>query len=340
MIYEQDDEVPSAEPECSAEVIIMIEDDLQNTKWIYNFIFPYGCQEVEIYKYTFTRVPEYIERVQTLQHTFSSFSEFDRPMSTGTHAITAEVTIPGNERQPILPWREENATALDDILLLFSIFTQRDVFALKKPMGEGEGAITADSRMYYFGLMASIPYEEGGEENGRKCDIGFQKGIETVYKLMRTDEWRKEYGNGRFLSLFRSACKIQILETSFITCWTIWEILFRLHNNTWLSDKQMIRLPAAEKIAFILTRYEIKKSVNATYRKGIKRFVKIRNNLVHSGRFLDERAIHDAMLFVQVTTIIIAKILGLSGHDVLDSETKLLARLQGQEVMPIWKALQ
>ena len=154
---------------------------------------------------------------------------------------------------------------------------------------------------------------------------------------MRAPEWRRTYGRGRFLLLFRAACRRQILETSFTTCWAIWELLFILHNQSWLSDKQISRLPAAEKISFVLTRYEIKNHLDATDRKGIKRFVNIRNALVHTGHFLDDEALNDATLFVRVTAIIVAQILGLMTSDVLGSGTDFIARLRGQEVAPMWK---
>lgn len=308
-----------------------------DVRWVYNFIFPHGCRQLLIYGYVFRRVDEYRERVQSLQHLNSLFSEFDQPINTGAHAITAFVDLPLKEKKPVIEWGDKKATALDDILLLLSIFTLRDVFATPEPIEKGEGAITADSREYFFGLTTAIKYEKGEDERGNRCDIGFQKGIETVYNKMCTASWQKEYGRGRFLLLFRSACRRQIIETSFITCWTIWEILFTHHNQSWLSDEHIIKLPVSEKISFVLTRYEIKKTLDATDRKGIKRFVKMRNALVHAGRFVDEDAIKDANLFIRVTAIIVAQILGLSMSDVLGSQAKLLARLRGQEVGPLWQ---
>lgn len=308
-----------------------------SSRYVYNFVFPSGCRELAICGYVFRRGEEYRERVQALQHLISSYSEFDQPINTGTHAITAEVKAPAGERKPVLEWGDKNATALDDILLLLSIFTLRDVFAVPEPIEKGDAAITADSREYFFGLRTAIEYEEAKDKYGNKYDIGFQKGIERVYSMMRTATWQKEYGRGRFLLLFRSACKRQILETSFITCWTIWEILFTLHNQSWLSDEQIIKLPASEKISYILTRYQIKTTLDERDRKGIKRFVKMRNAIVHAGRFVDEAALHDATLFVRVTAIIVAQILGLSASDVLGSQAQFLARLRGQEVVPPWK---
>ena len=135
------------------------------------------------------------------------------------------------ERKPVLGWGQTKAMALDDILLLLSILTLRDVFATLEPIKEGEAAIIADPREYFFGIRTAIEYEGAEDKHGNKFDIGFQKGVDRLYRLMRTAKWKKEYGRGRFLLLFRSACKRQILETSFITCWTIWEIIFTIHNS-------------------------------------------------------------------------------------------------------------
>lgn len=301
----------------------------KGARWVYNLVFPQRCQQLTIYGYVFSRVDEYKERVQALQHLITFNREFSQPINTGTHAITAHLDLPSKEKKPVIEWGNKKATALNDILLLLSIFTHRDVFAEPQPIEKGKGVITADSRQRPFGLATAIRYEKGEDEHGNQCNVGFQKNIEHVYNKMLTESWQKEYGQGRFLLLFNSACKRQIIETSFITCWTIWEILFTLHNQSWLSDGQIIKLPAFEKISFILTQYQIMDRVNMKDRKGIKNFVKIRNDLVHAGRIVDEAAIHDAELFVRVTTIIVAQILGLSLADVLASQAQLLTRLRG-----------
>ena len=273
-------------------------------------------------------VEEYKERVQSLQHLVSSHREFAQPQNTGTHAITAHLDLPSKEKKPVIEWDSKKATALDDILLLLSIFTHRDVFAMSEPIEKGKGAIIRDSREYIFGLRTAIKYEKGKDEYGDQYNIGFQKNIEVAYNKMLTTSWQKENGQGRFLLLFQSACKRQIIETSFITCWTIWEILFTLHNQSWLSDGQIIKLPAPEKISYVLTRYQIMEQLDTKDRKGIKRFVKIRNGLVHAGRFVDKEAINDATLFVRVTEIIVAQILGLPLPDVLGSKAQLLTHLR------------
>jgi hypothetical protein len=306
----------------------MSKENNKDARWVYNFVFPERCQQLTIHGYLFKRIEEYKERVQSLQNLTPSFREFNQPINTGTHAITVHLDLPSKEKKPVIKWGNKKATALDDILLLLSIFTHRDVFAESEPIEKDKGAITADSREYFFGLRTAIKYEKGLNEHGDQYNIGFQKTIEHVYNKMRTASWQKEYGQGRFLLLFKSACKRQIIETSFITCWTIWEILFTLHNQSWLSDEQIIKLPASEKISFVLTRYQIMERLDMKDRNGIKRFVKIRNRLVHAGHFVDKDAIHDAVLFVRVTAIIVAQSLGLSLSDVLGSQAQLLTRLR------------
>ena len=145
---------------------IMKKEKTKNSKGVYNFIFPSGCNNLSIDGYVFSRVDEYIERVQSLQHLITSFSEFERQMNTGTHAVTAFVDLPSKENKPVLEWGDKNATALDDILLLLSIFKHRDVFVMPEPIAKGEGAITADSREYHFGLRTAIKYEGGENETG------------------------------------------------------------------------------------------------------------------------------------------------------------------------------
>ena len=138
----------------------------KGARWVYNFIFPFGCQQLTIYGYVFRRVDEYRERVQSLQHLIHFHSEFDQPANTGTHAITAHLDLPSKEKKPVIEWGDEKATALDDILLLLSIFNLRDVFAVPEPIEKGKGAITADSREYFFGLRTSIEYQQAQDEKG------------------------------------------------------------------------------------------------------------------------------------------------------------------------------
>lgn len=228
---------------------------MKNQKQIYNFEFPSFCKQIEIDSYIFQRVPEYSERVKSLQHGVSITHEFRIPLTTGSHAITSIVDLPSKEKKAVLPWGKEMPTALDDILLLLSIFTSRHVFAAE-PDENGNSIIVADPRQYYFGrsLRTSLPYERNESVDGSEYDAGFENGINKIHKRVRRKKWLESYGNGYFLFIFREACKRQILETSFILCWSIWDHLFYLHNKKWLSDEAIRKLPSKEKVSFVITR--------------------------------------------------------------------------------------
>jgi hypothetical protein len=303
-----------------------------NHKLIYNLEFPSFCKAMEIYGYRFQRVSEYQDRVKSLHHTISSFHEFQIDQNTGNHAITAVVNLPSQETRAVLPWGHQNPTPLDDILLLLSIFTCRQVFALEPEIEQG-AVIVADPRDYFFGLSlrTSIPYEPKKLDEFTEYDIGFEKGINQIYQRIRDNDWLQKFGKGYFLFLFRAACRRQILETSFIVCWSIWEHLFFLHNRKWLSMENIRKLPAKDKIAFLLTEYKIKDSVEKKDRKGLERFAKIRNHLVHTGSFPNKRAHEGAELFIRVTERLVAQILGLTPSDVLGTLTKFDAFLSGEQ---------
>jgi hypothetical protein len=253
-------------------------------------------------------------------------------MNTGNHAITATVSLPFQEDKAVLPWAYQNPTALDDILLLLSIFTLRQVFTFEVENEEG-AVIVADPREYLFGglLRTSLPYEGKKIDQFIEYNMGFEKGINKVYQLIRSADWLEKFGRGYFLFLFRSACKRQILESSFILCWSIWENLFALHNRKWLSMESIKKLPVKEKIAYLLMEYRVKQKLKKKDRKGLERIVKIRNHLLHTGRFPNEQATKGAELFVRVTGHIVAQILGLTPSDVLGTVPEFEAFLYGED---------
>jgi hypothetical protein len=145
----------------------------KNQKQIYNFEFPSFCKQIKIDSYIFKRVPEYKERIKSLQHGVSITHEFRIPLSTGSHAITSIVDLPSKEKKAVFPWGNEKPTALDDILLLLSIFTSRHVFAAE-PDENGNSIIVADPRQYYFGrsLRTSLPYKRNESVDGSEYNAG------------------------------------------------------------------------------------------------------------------------------------------------------------------------
>ena len=243
-------------------------------------------------------------------------AEFETRANTGKHVVTAYVEIPEHEEAAILAWADGNSTALSDILLLLSIFTCRDVFEVEDGNDESKvGVILADSRIYQWGgvLRCSIPYQGRPiKPHPYEYNIGFEKGLNQIYALMRSEDWQHKYQQGYFLLLARQAFKRQILESAFIQCWTIWEHLFTILNQNWLSGNQIHQLSSFEKIAFILVEYAIKKEIDNTARERIKSLAEIRNRLMHFGRFPERDSVYDdAILFIHLTEFVIAKILGL-----------------------------
>lgn len=287
-------------------------------KGIYNLEFPSYCQELSIFGYRFVRVNDYKNRFLKLHHTGSSISEFRVTASFGRHAVTASVKIPKKEYSAVLPWEGES-TALHDILFLLSLFTKRDVF----PQVENELAyIHSDPRKYTGGgaLRVSIPYEAKKTAEGNQFDIGFEKGLNTVYEVIRSEDWQSTYSGGHYLLLARMAFKTHFLETAFLQCWTIWEHLFSIFNERWMSPEQTRNLAAIEKISFILVHYQMLEIVSKGDRNRLSRLAEIRNRLVHFGKFPEKGGVaQDALLFVRLTELIITKSLNLNPNDVLDT---------------------
>jgi hypothetical protein len=276
----------------------------------------------------------------------------------GTHAITAHVDIPDNQEKAVLEWFDTNSTALNDVLLLLSIFTGREVFIIDEDVYDpSDFGLTADPRIYQWGgiIRTSIPYKhkstatmppenaqfyeiidtEEGEQwvpaewpsDPSGYNIGFEEGLNEIYQLIRSEEWQQKYQGGYFLFLARSAFRRQILESSFLQCWAIWEHLFAVLNGNWLSPKAINQLPTLEKISFIMFTFILSEPIN---QKRLERLVEIRNRLIHFGRFPSrstaqetESLRDDAELFIRLTETIIAKILGLQPSNIFNTREKL-----------------
>ena len=96
------------------------------TTWnVFNLEFPDWCNELNIAGYCFMRVKDYAERVDRLQHLVNMHSEFSKHAKFGSHEITATVEDSRHEK-PVLDWGKDGF-ALQDIVLLLSLFTERDV---------------------------------------------------------------------------------------------------------------------------------------------------------------------------------------------------------------------
>jgi hypothetical protein len=255
-------------------------------------------------------------------------SEFEINANTGTHAITAYVEIPEREESAVLEWGNDDATALKDVLLLLSIFTERDVFVIESQTNQDATVvITADHRVYSGGgiLRCSIPYKKHPlKPEPYSYDIGFEEGLNQIYTLIRSEGWQHKYKQGYFLFLARMAFRRQPLEAAFTQCWTIWEHLFAILNQDWLSSRRIRQMSATEKISYVLVEYALRDEISEADRKRIEALAEIRNRLVHFGRFPDRGTVHDdAILFTKLTEFIIAKILNLFPSNVLNTMEKL-----------------
>ncbi len=296
-------------------------------KLVYNLEFPSWCPAMNIYGYKFSRVEDYAEKVLRLQHQFAFQSEFRISPTMGEHVITAYVDIPEHEDKAVLEWSKPKATALADLLLLLSIFSGRDVFLSESD--KGGGIYLADPRQYHGGgvLRASLPYRASHIDSNRNdvaYNIGFEEELNRIYSLIRSEEWLQTYRRGYFLFLVQQASYEQTIESAFTQCWTIWEHLFAILNQNWLSMKQIQQLDSTGKIAFILTKFALKGEIDEQSRNRIKTLAEIRNRLIHFGKFPDGDSVYeDAVLFVRLTEFVIAEILGLRPSNVFNTTERL-----------------
>ncbi|MBI2165482.1 MAG: hypothetical protein HYU29_03645 [Chloroflexi bacterium] len=294
-------------------------------KQVYNLVFPPWCKEITISGYHFARVKDYRDSLASLQHLITVHSEFEIRANTGNHAVTAHVDLPESEEKSVLKWLGRGNTALSDILLLLSIFTGRDVFTVDNASdGSGDRIIIADPRVYDWGgiLITSIPYKKKPIPDNEPFgyDIGFEEGLNQVYELIRSEDWQRKYKGGYFLILAQQAFCRQSLETAFTQCWTIWEHLFTVHNDRWLSDEQIRRLNSTDKIAFLLIEYALRGEIDNSDKERINSLAEIRNRLVHFGHFPKRGSVyHDARLFIRMTEFIIAKTLGLVPSNIFNT---------------------
>jgi hypothetical protein len=291
---------------------------------VYNLEFEWPDEKMEIGRYTFIPKEDYLARYKQLSRAFA----FSRqpygavPECNGTHIATGIVVLPEEERPPVLKWRHPDATELDDILLLLSLFTQRRVLVFEEEDTQG---IIADPREFHYGgtLALSLPQTKRGSALETEYAQAIASGVAEVNERIRTDAWQCKYQGGYFLFLFFSACHRHIVETSFLLCWTIWEHLFRLHNEHWVSTKILKDINVRGKIRFILTEYGLREKISKQDEKSVNRLTLIRHRLSHDGTFAESDDVKAAVLFIRLTEFVIAKILGLEPSDVFSQRERL-----------------
>lgn len=291
---------------------------------VYNLQFQWPDEEMAIGTYTFVPRDDYLDRYEQLPHGMDSLRRPEGVVRAcnGTHVATGFVLLPDEERALALGWAREDATELDDILLLLSLFTQRRVLVFEEEDIQG---IIADPRKFHYGgtLALSLPQISRGSGIDTQHTQALSSGATEVNALIRSDAWQSTYSGGHFLFLFLAALHRQILETSFLTCWTIWEHLFRLHHEHWISRGSLRRLAAKEKIAFVLTKYGLREKISEADWKSVERFTRIRHRLTHDGTFEQHDDAKAADLFIRLTEFVIAKVLGLEPSDVFSPRERL-----------------
>ena len=225
--------------------------------------------------------------------------------------MTGTVELPERDEAPALNWADETNTELDDVLLLLSLFTRRRVFTLE---AGAKGPIIADPRYFDCGWDPSAKSFEGlrPAHPSDEWSVDLSKGVSDANRLIRSDEWQRRFHRGHFLFLFLAACHHQILESSFMLCWTIWEHLFRLHNESWLSATAVRKLDVREKLAFMLTEYRLRLNLDEKDRNVIARFARIRHLIVHDGRLENGDDARAAQVFIGLTECVVARTLDLT----------------------------
>ncbi|MFA7245015.1 MAG: HEPN domain-containing protein [Candidatus Magasanikbacteria bacterium] len=305
---------------------------------IFNLEFPNYTEDIKISDYIFSRVKNYEKAHENMMWLVnSSGSEFKSQIKNGSHQITAVAKIPEKEKKNVLPFGTKNLKQIDDILFLLTIFTDRNVFQ-KNWADNRDTVIITDHRIHQYGgqLRCSIKYEPMWKEiksgklktekdikgkpiwNYEHIDVGFEKTINKVLDLISSKKWQDEYEGGYFLFLFKSAIQRQIIETSFISCWTIWEHIFAIKNRKWLDNKTIGQMSGDKKIAFILNEYFLKE-INDIARKNIQKINKTRNRLVHFGKKTEQIDYKEMEMFIRLTEQLIATILELSPSNIFNS---------------------
>lgn len=297
-----------------------------NRRYIVNLEFPPWCDKLEIGGLCFKRVTDYRDQLAKLQHMVDTTAEFSVHVQAGQHAVTASVDLPTPPPPNVLPWAG-GATALDDILLLLSMFTGRDVFLVPTNPPDERLLLERDPREMRNGFilrlsLPSLERETKREEffvHVQKYDARLER-LEQVYERVKEPEWQKKYRKGYFLFLVANLLRARYVDESFINSWIIWEHLFACHNEAWLSPKDILGVLATQKISFLLVKYALRDSITATDHGRLEELAAIRNRLVHAGHFPEREKVHDdANLFIHMTEFIVTKTLDLKPEDMFDT---------------------
>jgi hypothetical protein len=299
--------------------------ETKRTLDVYNLEFQWPDEKMRIGPYVFVPAEDYQERYLELQHLVAVHGGHHGSIKpcTGSHQITGTVVCPEEQRVAALGWGHKAPTELDDILLLLSMFTLRKVFVLDAE-DRGE-ALIADPRLFHYGggLRLSLPKATRPDPlEGDEYSVDLANGLSDVNETIRSEDWQSTYGKGHFLFLFGSACHRQIIETSFLLSWTIWEHLFRLHNEHWISQRSIRSVNAREKIRYVLTRYGLVDQITQDDTNNVDRLTLVRHRLSHDGSFAQADDARAADLFIRLTELVVAKTLGLEPSEVFSPKER------------------
>lgn len=305
---------------------------------VYNLQFPPYIKTLRLGGYLFERVEGYPDAFSKLQHLVeSSGSEFSATPNDGSHQITAtveEVTVGSSS----LEWSMPNPSQLDDIMLFLDLFTGRSVF-YKNWTDDGVVIVRDPQTAQWGGQFRLSTHDETGYlrvSDGviipkdvfetmpqarmmeyHPVNLGFEKTINEVLGLIATPDWQNEYKKGYFLFLFKHGVRRQMVETAFLTCWTIWEHLFALHN-TQLSEQKLQRTDATDKITYILQKY-FARTIDQTATDAVIRIKRARHVLVHYGKRPTNVDVKEMELLIRLTEQLMAIVLGLNPSNAFNS---------------------
>ena len=283
---------------------------------VYNLVLPeYSAETMNVAGYSFRKVDNYIKQINKLSWLEgTTYENIGIMPNVGEYIITATVVTPQVEHESVFMWAFKKSTAIRDILLLLALFTGREVFAVIQNNEElkREALTKSDSREYLWGKII---------KNALGNKLG--EGINSIYTLIRNKEWQNKYSDGFFLLLLNAALKKQIIETSFILCWTIWEHLYSLHNAM-LCKERILRTSGYNKIKYIAKEYNVVKNLYSKINR-IKKLCECRNRIIHVGKFPEDNEKKDVSLtnynlnsyekeaerFIYATEALIAKTLNL-----------------------------
>jgi hypothetical protein len=100
-----------------------------------------------------------------------------------------------------------------------------------------------------------------------------------------------------------------------------------------MTQRKIENTPAKKKIVDILTRYALTKSVPAAHEKKLGELVRIRNSLVHNGNFPTPHAQEVADIFIRLTEMVIARVLGLTPSTVFSADERFECFLDERQLI-------